>query len=161
MLVKISKPFWQVLSLGTLAGMRSTSAPVITSHILSHHQSKNLEHSPLKFMQSKTVAATLKVLALGEIVGDKLPSAPNRTKPAAIGARVLSGALAGAVIYKATGNNLIVGALLGGTAAFASTFGTFHLRKSVVKSSHIVDPIIGAIEDALVIGGSVGLARLA
>lgn len=112
-------------------------------------------------MQSKTVAATLKVLALGEIVGDKLPSAPNRTKPAAIGARVLSGALAGAVIYKATGNNLIVGALLGGTAAFASTFGTFHLRKSVVKSSHIVDPIIGAIEDALVIGGSVGLARLA
>ena len=115
----------------------------------------------MKFMQSKTVATTLKVLALGEIAGDKLPSAPNRIKPAAISARVLSGALSGAAIYKATGSNAIAGALLGATAAFASTFGTFYLRKNVVKSSHIVDPVIGAIEDALVIGSGVGLSQLA
>ena len=158
---KLSKPFWQVLSLGTLAGMRTTSAPVITSHILSHHQSKNLAHSPLKFMQSKAVANALKVLALGEIAGDKLPSAPNRIKPAAISARVLSGTFAGAVIYKAVGGNVILGALLGGTAAFASTFGTFYLRKHLVKSSHIIDPVLGAIEDALVIGSGVGLSKLA
>ncbi|MDN3547759.1 DUF4126 family protein [Mucilaginibacter aquaedulcis] len=160
MQLKISKPLWQVIGLGTLAGMRSTSAPAITSHILSHHQSKNLEHSPLGFMQSKNVAAALKVLALGEIVGDKLPSAPNRIKPAALGFRVISGALAGAGIYRAVGNNAIVGALLGGTAAFASTYGSFFLRRSTVKTSHIIDPIIGAVEDALVIGSGVGLASL-
>ena len=146
--------------MGTLAGMRSTSAPVITSHILSHHQSKNLGHSPLRFMQSKNVAVALKVLALGEIVGDKLPSAPNRIKPAVIGFRILSGALAGASIYKASGNNAVIGALLGGTVAFASTYGSFFLRKSTVKTSHLVDPVIGAIEDALVIGSGVGLSRL-
>lgn len=160
-MLKTSKSFWQVLSLGTLAGMRTTSAPAIISHILSHHQSKSLSHSPLKFMQSKTVAAALKVLALGEIAGDKLPSAPNRIKPVATGARVLSGVLAGAVIYKTAGGNIVLGALLGGTAAFASTFGTFYLRKSLVKNSHIIDPVIGAIEDALVIGSGVGLSRLA
>jgi uncharacterized membrane protein len=160
MQLRISKPFWQVISLGTLAGMRSTSAPVITSHILSHHQSKNLEHSPLRFMQSKNVAVALKVLALGEIVGDKLPSAPNRIKPAVIGFRVLSGALAGASIYKASGNNAVIGALLGGSAAFASTYGSFFLRKSTVKISHIIDPVIGAVEDALVIGSGIGLANL-
>jgi uncharacterized membrane protein len=161
MQLKISKPFWQVIGLGTLAGMRSTSAPVITSHLLSHHQSKKLEHSPLQFMQSKTVATTLKVLALGEIAGDKLPSAPNRIKPVVIGARVLAGALAGASIYKAAGGKIIWGALIGGSAAFASTFGSFFLRKSAVRSSHIIDPIIGVIEDALVIGSGIGLSRLA
>jgi uncharacterized membrane protein len=161
MQLKIANPFWQVIGLGTLAGMRSTSAPVIASHILSHHQSKNLEHSPLRFMQSKSVATTLKVLALGEIVGDKLPSAPNRIKPAAVGFRVLSGALAGASIYKATGGKVLTGALLGGAVALASTYGSFFLRKSTVKTSHIVDPIIGAIEDALVIGSGIGLSQLA
>ena len=91
---KIATPFWQVIGLGTLAGMRSTSAPVITSHILSHHHSKNLEHSPLSFMQSQQVAKVLKFVALGEVVGDKLPHTPNRIKPAVLTARCLSGALA-------------------------------------------------------------------
>ncbi|MGF7042879.1 DUF4126 family protein [Mucilaginibacter lappiensis] len=159
--LKISKPFWQVISLGTLAGMRSTSAPVITSHILSHHHSKNLEHSPLRFMQSANVAKVLKLVALSELVADKLPSTPNRIKPAVLAARVLSGALAGASIYKAIGGKAITGALIGGGAAFASTFGSYFLRKSAVKSSHIIDPVIGAIEDALVIGSGMGLSRLA
>lgn len=74
---------------------------------------------------------------------------------------MLSGVLAGASIYKAAGGKMGTGALLGGAAALASTFGSYYLRKSTVKSSHIVDPIIGAIEDALVIGGGVGLAKLA
>jgi uncharacterized membrane protein len=159
--LKISKPFWQVISLGTLAGMRSTSAPVITSHILSHHHSKNLEHSPLRFMQSVNVAKILKFVALSELVVDKLPSTPNRIKPAVIGFRVFSGALAGASIYKATGGKAVIGALIGGTVAFASTFGSYFLRKSAVKSSHIIDPVIGAIEDALVVGSGMGLSRLA
>lgn len=161
MKLKIEKPFWQVLGVGVLAGMRSASAPAITSHILSHHHSKILAKSPLGFMQSNSVANGLKMMALFEFIGDKLPSTPNRIKPAVLTARCLSGALAGAGILKASGGNAVVGALLGGSAAFASTFGSFFLRKSAVKSSGIVDPIIGAIEDALVIGAGISLAQLA
>ncbi|MDB4926494.1 DUF4126 family protein [Mucilaginibacter sp.] len=158
---KIEKPLWQALSIGILAGMRSASAPAVTSHILSHHHSKILEKSPLSFMQANAVANGLKIMTLAEFVGDKLPSTPNRIKPAVITVRCLSGALAGAGILKASGGNAIVGAILGGTAAFASTFGSFFLRRAMVISSGITDPIIGAIEDALVIGAGVGLARLA
>ena len=158
---KIAHPFWQVLGMGVLAGMRSSSAPVITSHILSHHHSKSLEKSPLRFMQSSNVATALKVMALSELVMDKLPSTPNRIKPPVLAARCLSGALAGASIFKATGNNAITGALLGGAAAFASTFGSFYLRKGTVSKTKLYDPVIGAIEDALVIGAGVGLARIA
>jgi uncharacterized membrane protein len=158
---KISHPFWQVLSIGTLAGMRTSSAPAITSQILSHHHSKRLEHSPLNFMQSKVVANTLTFLTIGEVIMDKLPSTPNRIRPEGFVFRCLSGALAGASIYKATGGNVLAGALLGSASAAASTYLSFILRKNTVKKTKIFDPIIGAIEDALVVGAGVGLIQIA
>ena len=158
---KISHPFWQVLGIGTLAGMRTSSAPAITSQILSHHQSKALNNSPLSFMQSKTVANTLTFLTLSEVVMDKLPSTPNRIKPAGFAFRCLSGALAGASIYKATGNNVLVGTLLGAASAAASTYLSYITRKATVERTKIFDPIIGAIEDALVVGAGIGLIQIA
>ena len=157
---KITHPFWQVLGIGALAGMRTSSAPVITTHILSHHQSKALANSPLSFMQSKTVANTLKILAISELVADKLPSTPNRTNTGGLVFRGFAGALAGASIYKASGNNIIVGASLGAASAIASTYASFILRKTTVKATKLLDPIIGGIEDALVIGVGIGLTQI-
>lgn len=158
--LKITNPFWQVLGLGALAGMRSASAPAIASHILSHHHSKKLKKSPLNFMQSNGVANALKFAAVGEFVMDKLPSTPNRIAPVVLVSRLISGVLVGASIYKASGNKPIIGAIIGGTAAVASTFGTFFLRRATGKKLGIFDPIIGAVEDALVVGAGVGLVRI-
>lgn len=144
-----------------LAGMRSASAPAITSYILSHHKSKVLAKSGLSFMQTNIIANGLKYMAIAEFIGDKLPTAPNRIKPVAVTARCIAGALAGAGIFKASGGNTWLGALIGGSTAIASTFGSFFLRKATVKASGVVDPIIGALEDALVVGAGVGIARLA
>jgi uncharacterized membrane protein len=159
--MKISKPLWQAIGLGTIAGFRSMSAPALTSHTLSHHHSQSLEHSPLNFIQSKKVATAFKLLAITEFVGDKLPSAPDRIKAPVIAGRLLAGALAGASIYKASGNKAFIGAILGGSAAVLATFGSFYLRKSTVKATKLMDPIIGSIEDALVVGASAGLASAA
>lgn len=161
MAFKITKPFWQALGLGTLAGLRSMTGPAVTSQILSNHHSKALEGTPLNFIQSNKVATALTLLALTEIVADKLPGTPNRIKAPVLATRCLSGALAGASIYKASGGNAYLGALLGGSAAVLSSFGGFYLRKYTVKSTHLVDPIIGSIEDALVIGSGYGLAKAA
>ena len=156
---KILKPFWKTLALGALAGMRANSAPAVVSHILSHHPSGQLENSPLKLIQSPKVANALKVLALGEFVGDKLPFAGDRIKPVSVTFRSLSGSLAGTSIYKANGNHALAGAVLGAAAAFSSTFGSFYLRKMIVKKTGIYDPIIGAIEDILVIGAAISLIK--
>jgi uncharacterized membrane protein len=161
MRLKISKPFWQVVGLGVLAGMRTASAPAIASHILSHHSSGHLSKSSLNFMQSDKMAVVLKVLATGEFIGDKLPFTPNRIKPLGIVFRCLSGSLAGASIYKASGNNALTGALIGTVTAFGSTFGSYFLRKGIVNKFELFDPLIGAIEDALVIGAGIELTRLA
>jgi uncharacterized membrane protein len=157
MKLKIQQPLWQVIGLGILAGMRSASAPALTSHILSHHHSNRFGRSAFGFMQSDKVANILKVMALGELIADKLPSTPNRIKPAVLVVRCLSGALAGASIYKAIRQNAGLGAALGAGAALASTYGSYYLRKNTVSKTKIMDPMIGAIEDALVIGAGVGL----
>lgn len=157
MALKRTDPFWQTVGLGTLAGMRTMSAPAIASHILSHHHAKNLEGTPLNLMQSEKVALALKILAVTEFLGDKLPSAPNRISPTALTGRFLSGALAGASIYKASGNKAITGALIGGATAAASTFISFFIRKNTVKRTTIIDPVIGMIEDALVTASGAGL----
>lgn len=158
--LKPLNPVWQVIGLGTLAGMRTLSAPVIATHILSNNPSKRLQKSPLRFMQSTTVAAVLKVLSVTELIADKLPSTPNRIEPAGVAGRCLSGALAGASIYKAVGGKSLTGALIGGATAIAATYGSYYLRKNVVKANHIADPLIGAAEDALVIGAGFGLTKL-
>ncbi|WEA02289.1 DUF4126 family protein [Mucilaginibacter sp. SJ] len=160
MKLKTSKPLWPVIGLGTLAGMRTLSAPVVITHILSHRPSKQLEKSPLRFMQSTTAATVLKILSVTELIADKLPSTPNRIEPAGVAARCLSGALVGASIYKAVGGKTLTGAVIGGIAAIAATYGSYFLRKHTVKANHIADPVIGAIEDALVIGSGFGLSKL-
>jgi len=98
---------------------------------------------------------------LSEVIMDKMPSTPNRIRPEGFVFRCLSGALAGASIYKATGNNVLVGTLLGAASAAASTYVSYLTRKTVVEKTKLFDPIIGAIEDALVLGAGVGLIQIA
>jgi uncharacterized membrane protein len=159
MKLKISKPCWQALSLGMLSGMRTTAGPAIASHILSRTTSGHLAKSSLDFMQNGKTAAALKVFAAGELIGDKLPTAPDRIKPAGIVFRCIAGSLAGASVFKASGNNAFTGALIGSAAALGATFGSYYLRKATVKKFHLIDPLVGAAEDALVIGAGVGLIR--
>lgn len=161
MKIVITKPHWQVITLGILAGMRSMAAPAISSKILSRHKTKALKHSPLKFMQSAATANVLSGLALGEFVGDKMPSAGDRISAPGLISRCISGGIAGAGIYKASGGNLYFGALLGSATALAATYGSFFLRKSIVKHAHLIDPIVGSIEDAIVLGTGLGLAETA
>jgi uncharacterized membrane protein len=155
-----SKPLWQAISLGIIAGMRSMSSPALVSHLLSHHPSNALKGSPLRFIQTKVAANIFKALAAGEALGDKLPSAPDRTAPAVLAGRILAGGLAGGSIYKASGKNAIVGALIGGAAAVASTYAFFYLRTAIVKKSHIKDTYIALAEDALVAGSGLTVLKL-
>ena len=161
MKLKLSSPFWQAVGLGVLAGMRTTSAPAITSHLLSRHKSRILAKSPLSFMQNDKVATVFKILAVGELIGDKLPKAPNRTHPVGVVFRCIAGSLAGASLFEATGNSAFAGAVIGSVTALGSTFGSYILRKNVVNLTDAFDPLIGAIEDALVIGAGAGIIAIA
>jgi len=155
------RSIWQSLALGVIAGMRAVSAPAIASHLLSRNKSIHLLHSGINFMQSDSWAAGLKVMAVAELIADKMPFTPARTKPLGIAGRALSGSLCGAAISKANGSSVIAGMAIGTGAAIVSTFACYFLRREIGKRAHIDDPILGAIEDSVVLAGGLILAKTA
>jgi uncharacterized membrane protein len=71
-------------------------------------------------MEGKNLNRVLVGLALAEIVADKLPMTPSRKEAVGYGARILSGALAGAVVG-ASARRTSLGALLGVAGAVVGT----------------------------------------
>jgi uncharacterized membrane protein len=149
--------FWPVMGFATLAGMRSLSAPAFLSHYLSQQPHSGLAGSRLRFLQKPFTAGLLKVLAAGEMVGDKLPNAPNRTDPPVLLGRLLSGALVGAAWYRSRHGSALGGGLLGGLAAVAATFVSFGLRMGISQRAGVSTALVGVGEDTAVLVGGTAL----
>jgi uncharacterized membrane protein len=148
---KTLSTFWQSVALGALSGSRATFGPMAASHILSTSFSETLKQSNFGFMQSPKTARAFKVMASGEVIGDKMPFVMDRIKPGSVTGRMASGAIAGGSIYEAAGENSVIGLITGAVAALAATFATFYVRNAIVKSTKIIDPFAGAAEDAIMI----------
>lgn len=148
----------QVVGMGILTGMRSAAAPVIAAHILNNNVKSQIYHTPIGFIPTSAIANVLKLMAFGEFIGDKLPLAPNRTQPMAVAMRCFAGGLVGAGIFNAAGKKALTGALLGCVIAGAATYGSFYLRRKLSRTG-LGNFLSGIIEDALVVGAGIKLAR--
>ncbi|WP_257462057.1 DUF4126 family protein [Archangium lipolyticum] len=135
--------------LGAVAGMRTFSAPAILS-ILFTREGGAVQDRLGKALSSKAGGRTLSVLALGELVGDKLPNIPVRTAPPALAGRILSGALVGAALARRDKQPLLGPVLLGAAAAVASSYAFSALRRFATHRLHIPNVVAGLLEDALV-----------
>ena len=144
--------YLQAAGLGMIAGMRSMSAPAIVSDHLARAQSPPLLHSRLAFLASPRTALLLKALALGELVGDKLPFVPARIAPGPLIARAVSGSLSGAAVCVKEEEQVAVGVLIGAAAALASSYGFYYLRRRLGQVSKLPDPVIAVAEDAVMLG---------
>jgi uncharacterized membrane protein len=102
-----------------------------------------------RLLGSPQAARVLTILALGELIFDKLPFAPKRIAPAGLSGRLLSGAMCGAA---AAGADQTTGALLGIAGALASSFAGYAIRKSAGRASGVPDALVGLAEDAVAIG---------
>lgn len=144
----------QTIGIGLIAGMRAMMAPAATGTYLSKISSGSNEPVAIKFLRSPIGVKVLQALAAGELVGDKLPAAPNRTALAGVIGRVVNGALSAAAISKVNKKNVLTGALVGGGAALLSTYACFYLRRYISSRPHIKDYAVGGVEDALALGVS-------
>lgn len=155
----MTKYQWQTIGLGTLAGFRSMTAPaLLSSNLLTYHP-KALAGSPLRYLQKPWVAQGLKLMAAGEMVGDKLPDAPDRIAPPVLLGRLVSGALVGAAIFRINHDKTLNGAVLGGLAAVAGTYLSFFLRKEATLESGLPSAVTGGFEDALTLGMGLALTK--
>lgn len=155
----MTKHFWQTLGLGTIAGFRSMTAPALLTANFAKFHPQGLAGSPLRYLQKPLVATGFKLLAGGELVGDKLPHMPDRIAPPVLLGRLLSGALVGAALYKANHGRTLSGALLGGVAALAATYGSFWLRQKTTDESGLPSAVVGSLEDMLVLGSGLALSK--
>lgn len=146
------RPYLSAFQIGIIAGMRAMSAPALVSHRLSHIEPAPLADSKLHFLTSPKTATITKVMAAGELVGDKLPSSPDRTAFPQILGRIGSGAACGAALSEVEGNEASYGAVAGSLGALVGTFAFFHLRRWLTHDKGIPDPLVALAEDALTIG---------
>jgi uncharacterized membrane protein len=143
--------FILALGIGIVAGLRSLTAPAVVAWG-AHLGWLNLHGSPLAFMGSTAAVAILSVLAVGELIADKLPMIPKRTAPAPLIARIITGGLCGACLCAAAGKSLLAGMLFGGIGGVVGAFVGYSVRRRLVNNLHIKDLVVAVCEDAVAIG---------
>ena len=138
--------------IGVVAGLRSMTAPAAVSWA-ARLGWLHLENTWLAFLGSSITPYILSMLAIGELINDKLPKTPSRKAPAPFAARVVLGALCGAALG-ATSQALIGGLLAGALGGVAGTLGGYEFRARVVKAMGGNDLPIALLEDAIAICGA-------
>jgi uncharacterized membrane protein len=141
-------------AIGIVCGLRALTAPAVLAWA-AHLNRIDLTNTPLRFMASTAAVAVFTPLAIGELIADQLPSAPNRTDLSGLISRIFLGGLCGACILASRSQSIVIGSLVGAAGAVAGAFGGFHARRHLVKKMKIRDFIIAILEDAIAIGAGI------
>ena len=138
--------------IGVIAGLRAMTAPAAVSWA-ARLGWLHLENTWLAFLGYAATPYILCVLAIGELINDKLPKTPSRKAPPGFIARIVTGALCGAALAAADGG-LIAGVLAGVLGAIAGTLGGYEFRARLVRAIGGKDLPIALLEDAIAVGGA-------
>ena len=138
--------------IGLFAGLRSLTAPAATAWA-AHLGWLKLER-PLSLIGSLPAVVIFTLLAVVELVADKLPKTPNRTSLVPLIARILMGALTGACVAVGGGQSAIAGAVLGAVGGVVGAFGGYQARARLVKALGTPDIYVALLEDIVAIAGS-------
>lgn len=133
-------------TLGVVAGLRSQLPLALLS--LS---ARRYGTGPA-VLRSPAVMTLLVGCAAGEIVVDKLPFTPSRLLPGSLAVRIGVGSLAGAFLCRRSGQATAAGAICGGVSALAGSYAGYHVRRSLVLSTGLPDPLIAVLEDGVATG---------
>ena len=138
--------------IGLFAGLRSLTPPAMVAWGV-HLDWLRLAR-PLSLIGSIPAVIILSLLAVVELMVDKLPNTPNRTAPLGLIARIVTGGLTGACVSRGGGKSALVGAGLGVIGGVVGCFGGYQVRAWLVKSLRLPDFNVALVEDLIAIGGS-------
>ena len=138
--------------IGTVTGLRSMAAPAVVSWAARLGR-LHLENTWLAFLSYTAAPYILSVLAIVELINDKLPKTPSRKTLGPFIGRVAVGALCGAAVGS-TSQSLLGGLLAGMLGGVAGTLGGYEFRARLVKAIGGRDLPIALLEDAIAICGA-------
>lgn len=139
---------FRALALGIVAGMRSQMpGAVLAFRQPDAPRSAGWRNWPI--LRNAWGRRALMLSGAGELVGDKLPSTPNRTDPNALAGRLVFGAVAGLAIGSEGRGKaaLVKGAIAGLAGAAIGSFGGYRARKALVNMTGLPDPAVAVVED--------------
>lgn len=148
----IGKLAFQAAALGVVAGMRSMLAPALFHRFAAQNRKGRFSHLAPTVFDSPRIGVALDVMALGELVADKLPKTPSRLSPPSLVIRAISGGLVGGALFAERRKPLAAGAIIGGVAALAASYAFYHLRQATDEKTGFSDPTVALVEDALARG---------
>lgn len=140
--------------IGLVAGSRSIT-PLAAASIAAARSELPEHDRAVRLLGHPLIAAGTTALAIAEMAGDKLASAPDRIDPRGIAARLASAGIAGAAL--APRGRRAAGALLAAGVATASAYLSFAARMRAIRDHG--RRRTGFAEDALIVAGTVAVMR--
>jgi uncharacterized membrane protein len=144
-----SEVYYRAIQIGIVAGLRSMMPLALLTWSKERREQEALSQN-----RSKAMLLT-GLLALGEIVGDKLQIMPSRVSTGSLLGRIASGAIAGAVLSNRYGYPLGQGAIRGTLGAGLGAFAGYSVRLLLSQTLNIPDVLLATIEDSIAL--SLGL----
>jgi uncharacterized membrane protein len=120
-----------------------------------------LSGTRLEFMARPLTLWIITIMALGELIADKLPTTPPRTHPVGLISRATLGAACGLAVAVGRHINPVLPAIVALASALLSAFAGYNVRRMLVARLRLPDFLVALVEDAIAIaGGSWILARV-
>ena len=146
------------LLIGVVAGLRAFTAPAVLAWAALLHWI-NLDGTWASWMGHWITVAVLTVIAVAELVSDKMPTLPSRKSAPQFLVRLASGAFAGAVLGTAWGYRW--GSLGAGIfGAVIGTIGGYGIRTRLVAANGGRDRPIALAEDVVAAVGGLAVVFL-
>jgi len=138
--------------IGCVAGLRSMMAPAIVC-AGAYLGWLHLGGTSLGLLNNRVALSVFTVLAVLELIADKLPQAPPRIATMGLIARMATGALSGGAIAVSARTSLLVGGALGLIGGIVGAYAGYYIRRGLVSQTKVPDFVIAVVEDLLAISG--------
>ena len=143
--------FAAATGIGLVAGLRSLTAPAVVAWA-AHLGWLNLHSTLLRGIGSPAAVIIFSLLAISELIADKLARIPKRTDVGPLLARILTGGLCGACLSLSASHSPAIGAILGAMGAVIGAFAGYEIRRRLVAKLKIADLFIAVPEDLIAVG---------
>jgi uncharacterized membrane protein len=141
-------------TIGAVSGLRSMTGPAIIATAARARELK-VDGTALAWFGSPKAAPVVTALAVGEMIADKLPFMPDRTRPGSLAGRAITGALCGYAVFSPRGRRkAVMGAVVGASAALAASWAGFEYRRRAPMPSFVaalIEDVVAAAAGAFAI----------
>jgi uncharacterized membrane protein len=138
--------------LGCVDGLRCMTAPAVVCWA-AHLGWLHFAGTKFAFIDHPSTLIVFTLLAIVELIVDKLPNTPARTAPVGLMARIVLGGASGMALGMGAGISVSLAGVIASVGAVVGAFAGYHIRRAVVLKAHVPDLVAAIAEDAIAIAG--------